>query len=253
MAEHRGHTSLQTKWESKSTAASSTENKIKRNPPLSHNNKVVLGIMNSWHRLMPSFDCSGGFALSFSPEIIIFFQIRSRCWYQNMWRVWSFFSSEGMVTNPENWLVLFAVRIFLSLPTGTVTLSWVAEYILGFVVIFHKYISFFRQYFQNKDISHDLEIINVLSILPLSRLQNTLPLIYMSLRKNNVYCFMPRTSKPPDTCKWGGPKWKSILQLLPLFSLSRITLVAIKKLVSKLICGRKMSLNRLKSRLKNHS
>ena len=52
--------------------------RLRRNPPLSHNNKVVLGIMNSWHRLMPSFDCSGGFALWFSPEIIIFFQIRSR-------------------------------------------------------------------------------------------------------------------------------------------------------------------------------
>ena len=25
---------------------------------------------------------------------------------------------------------------------------------------------------------------------------------------------MPRSSKPPDTCKWGGPKWQGILQLL---------------------------------------
>ena len=240
MAEHRGHTSLQTKWESKSTAACSTEIKIKTEPP-------------SISQQQSSFRNNEQLT---SPDVFLWlfwrfcFIVLSR--NNNIFPnplpsliskyVESVISSEGIVTNPQNWLVLFAVRIFLSLPTGTVTLSWVAEYILGFVVIFHKYISFFRQYFQNKDISHDLEIINVLSILPLSRLQNTLPLIYMSLRKNNVYCFMPRTSKPPDTCKWGGPKWKSILQLLPLFSLSRITLVAIKKLVSKWICGRKMSL-----------
>ena len=39
---------------------------------------------------------------------------------------------------------------------------------------------------------------------------------YMSLNKNNVYCVMPRSSKPPDTCKWGGPKWQGILQLLQI-------------------------------------
>ena len=44
------------------------------------------------------------------------------------------------------------------------------------------------------------------------QLQNTQPLIYMSLNKNSVYCVMPRSSKPPDTCKWGGPKWPGIQQ-----------------------------------------
>ena len=44
------------------------------------------------------------------------------------------------------------------------------------------------------------------------QLQNTRPLIYMSLNKNSVYCVMPRSSKPPDTCKWDGPKWPGILQ-----------------------------------------
>ena len=34
------------------------------------------------------------------------------------------------------------------------------------------------------------------------QLQNTPQLIYMSLNKNSVYCVMPRSSKPPDTCKW---------------------------------------------------
>ena len=45
------------------------------------------------------------------------------------------------------------------------------------------------------------------------QLQNTRPLIYMSLNKNSVYCVMPRSSKPSDTCKWDGPKWPGILQL----------------------------------------
>ena len=44
------------------------------------------------------------------------------------------------------------------------------------------------------------------------QLQNTRPLIYMSLNKNSVYCVKPRSSKSPDTCKWGGPKWPGILQ-----------------------------------------
>ena len=34
----------------------------------------------------------------------------------------------------------------------------------------------------------------------------------MSLNKNSVYCVMPRSSKPPDTCKWGGPKLRGILK-----------------------------------------
>ena len=38
-----------------------------------------------------------------------------------------FLFSEGTVTNPVLWWVLSAVHIFLSLSTGTVTLSWVAE------------------------------------------------------------------------------------------------------------------------------
>ena len=33
------------------------------------------------------------------------------------------------------------------------------------------------------------------------QLQNTPQLIYMSLNKNSVYCVMPRSSKPTDTCK----------------------------------------------------
>ena len=41
---------------------------------------------------------------------------------------------------------------------------------------------------------------------------NTRPLIYMSLNKNSVYCVMPQSSKPPDTCKWGGPRWPGILK-----------------------------------------
>ena len=47
------------------------------------------------------------------------------------------------------------------------------------------------------------------------QLQNTPQLIYMSLNKNSVYCVMPRSSKPPDTCKWGGPKLRGILKFSP--------------------------------------
>ena len=34
-----------------------------------------------------------------------------------------------------------------------------------------------------------------------SRVAFVAKLIYMSLNKNNVYCVIPRSSKPPDTCK----------------------------------------------------
>ena len=44
------------------------------------------------------------------------------------------------------------------------------------------------------------------------QLQNTPQLIYMSLNKNSVYCVMPRSSKPPDTCKWGGNELRGILK-----------------------------------------
>ena len=37
------------------------------------------------------------------------------------------------------------------------------------------------------------------SLQLLEQLQNTRPLIYMSLNKDSVYCVMPRSSKPPDT------------------------------------------------------
>ena len=44
------------------------------------------------------------------------------------------------------------------------------------------------------------------------QLQNTQLLIYMSSNKNSLYCVMPRSWKPPDTYKRGGPKWPGILQ-----------------------------------------
>ena len=44
------------------------------------------------------------------------------------------------------------------------------------------------------------------------QLQNTLQLIYMSLNKNSVYCVIPRSSKPPDTCKWGRNELRGILK-----------------------------------------
>ena len=37
----------------------------------------------------------------------------------------------------------------------------------------------------------------------------------MSLNKNSVYCVMPRSSKPPDTCKWGGNELRGILKFSP--------------------------------------
>ena len=51
-------------------------------------------------------------------------------------------------------------------------------------------------------------------LLQLEQLQNTPQLIYMSLNKNSVYCVMPRSSKPPDTCKWGGHELQGILRVL---------------------------------------
>ena len=52
------------------------------------------------------------------------------------------FFSEGMITNPAIWTVLCVVRIFISLPTGTVTLLRVTQNIPNFVDILHEYLLF---------------------------------------------------------------------------------------------------------------
>ena len=56
----------------------------------------------------------------------------------------------------------------------------------------------------------------------LEQLQNIWLLIYMSLNKNSVYCVRPRSSKPPDTCKWDRPKWPGILKFSWIGSNCRI-------------------------------
>ena len=43
------------------------------------------------------------------------------------------------------------------------------------------------------------------------KLQNTGPLIYISLNHKGPYCVMLRSWKDLDTCKTGGPKWPCIL------------------------------------------
>ena len=58
----------------------------------------------------------------------------------------------------------------------------------------------------------------------LEQLQNTPQLIYTSLNKNSVYCVMPRSSKPPDTCKWGGPELQGILKFSLNVNLKRTVL-----------------------------
>ena len=63
------------------------------------------------------------------------------------------------------------------------------------------------------------------------QLQNTPQLIYMSLNKNSVYCVMPRSSKPPDTCKWGGPELRGILKFSPIMSRNFILACRIKFLI----------------------
>ena len=62
--------------------------------------------------------------------------------------------------------------------------------------------------------------LGTLSFGSLAKLQSTLPLICMSLNKNNVYCDMPRSSKPPDTCKWGVPNRQGFLRVLQQFPLN---------------------------------
>ena len=54
------------------------------------------------------------------------------------------FFSVGTVTNPAILLVINAVQIFLSLPTGTISLARAADYIPSFFAILHNYISFCR-------------------------------------------------------------------------------------------------------------
>ena len=58
---------------------------------------------------------------------------------------------------------------------------------------------------------------------PPEQLQNTPQLIYMSLNENSVYCVMPRSSEPPDTCKWGGLKLRGILKFSPSAFVSTLT------------------------------
>ena len=45
----------------------------------------------------------------------------------------------------------------------------------------------------------------------LAKLQNTGPLIYISLNHKGAYCVMLRSSKDFDTCKTGGLKWPCIM------------------------------------------
>ena len=89
---------------------------------------------------------------------------------------YNLFPSEDTVTNPAVLLVLNAVRIFLSLPTGTVSLAWVADYIPNFFAIFYKYISFCRlgSIFKQIIWKH-IKTINNLSILSFSLLSIRLP------------------------------------------------------------------------------
>ena len=77
-----------------------------------------------------------------------------------------YFFLEGTVTNPAIWSVLYPVSNSYLCPRATVTLSWIAEYIPTFVVIFHKYTSFSGwAVFLSKHVGHYLKPINNLWIL----------------------------------------------------------------------------------------
>ena len=79
-----------------------------------------------------------------------------------------FFFSKGTETNPAILLVLYAVCIFLSLPTGNSNafVSRRVHSFFNFVAIFHKYISL------SKDVGHYLKPINNLLILSFLSLSN---------------------------------------------------------------------------------
>ena len=47
-----------------------------------------------------------------------------------------------------------------------------------------------------------------------AKLQNTQPLISISLNKNSNYCYIPRSSKHTDTCKWSGRVFWSCSQFV---------------------------------------
>ena len=84
-----------------------------------------------------------------------------------------FFFQGGTVTSPSIWLVLSAVRIFLPLPMGTVTLSWVAKYIPSFVANFFINICCFtaRQHFQAQtSVTISSPILINDNLLPLSQI-----------------------------------------------------------------------------------
>ena len=87
------------------------------------------------------------------------------CSFRNKYYLFIFFL-EGTVTNPAIWSVLYPVSNSYLCPRATVTLSWIAEYIPTFVVIFHKYTSFSGwAVFLSKHVGHYLKPINNLWIL----------------------------------------------------------------------------------------
>ena len=81
----------------------------------------------------------------------------------------------------------------------------------------------------------------------IAKLQNTLPLICISLNKKSDYCYIPRSSKHTDTCKWSGhevAEYSAVLQKLRQEKRStgsdqriatRICIIASKELLFKII------------------
>ena len=55
------------------------------------------------------------------------------------------------------------------------------------------------------DISTDTSVEMLIEAPAPAKLQNTRPLISISLNKNSNYCYIPCSSKHTDTCKWSGP------------------------------------------------
>ena len=109
------------------------------------------------------------------------------------------FFSEGTITNPEIWLVLSTVRLFLSLPAGRVTFQWVAEYIPPSSPIFIN-LSRFSGWavFLDKDVVHYLEPINNLLNISFTSF------ISLWLTENNIYL-------STSTQTWITWRWYTIL------------------------------------------
>ena len=70
----------------------------------------------------------------------------------------------------------------------------------------------------------------------LAKLQNTPPLISISLNKNINYCYSPRSSEHTDTCKWSAGAFWSCSLHFPFLLAPRSSIVLGQGFIVTIVC-----------------